>query len=69
MRLEEDEENYKAKPQKLVNVLGKDRGIQAYVDSGDGVISVMSNAGGRACEVTDSMHMEMNHTGNRKEMA
>ena len=32
-----------AKPQKLVKVLGKDRGIQAYVGSGDGVTSVMSN--------------------------
>lgn len=32
-----------AKPQKLVKVLGKDRGIQAYVGSGDGITSVMRN--------------------------
>lgn len=52
LRLEEDEENHRAKPHKLVKVLGKGRGIQSYVDSGDGVTSVMSNAGGRGCEVT-----------------
>lgn len=50
--MEEDDENHKAKLQKLVNVLRKDRSTQAYIVSADGITSVMSNARGRSYEVT-----------------
>lgn len=68
LRLDEDDEDHTAHPQKLVNVLEKYRGIQAYIGSGDQVTSVMGNTGGRGCEVTDLMHMKIYHTGNRDKM-
>lgn len=63
--MHKDDEDHRAPPHKLVNVLEKDRGIQAYIDSEDGMTSVMGNTGSRGYEVTDLTHVKMYHTGIR----